>query len=179
MNLLPYPAYQDSGIPWLSCVPAGWRVVRLRDLCTGISTGPFGTSLGSDDYVSEGIPVINPSHIVGGRCVPDSETTISEETANRLAAWRMVAGDIVIARRGELGRSAIVLPSQSGWVCGTGSLRVTPNPTEAYSPYLQAVMQSTYTREWLSLASVGSTMQNISEAIVGALPIWKDRKMAR
>ena len=32
MSLPAYPAYRDSGVPWLGRVPAGWGVRRLRFL---------------------------------------------------------------------------------------------------------------------------------------------------
>jgi type I restriction enzyme, S subunit len=171
MTLPPYPAYSDTGMPWIPRLPESWRLLHLNALCRQISTGPFGTALGSDDYISGGIPVINPSHIQNGHCVPDPDTSVSVETAKRLDIWRLRAGDLVVARRGELGRSAIVLPSQSGWICGTGSLRLTSEPSRSCSRYLQAVMEAAHTREWLNLASVGSTMPNISEAIIGRLPV--------
>ena len=31
-NLKPYPAYKDSGVPWLGEVPAHWEVQRLKEL---------------------------------------------------------------------------------------------------------------------------------------------------
>ena len=33
-NLKPYPAYKDSGVPWLGKVPAHWEVRRVKTLCT-------------------------------------------------------------------------------------------------------------------------------------------------
>ena len=29
-NLKPYPAYKDSGVPWLGEVPAHWDIRKLR-----------------------------------------------------------------------------------------------------------------------------------------------------
>ena len=29
-NLKPYPAYKDSGVPWLGEVPAHWEVRKLK-----------------------------------------------------------------------------------------------------------------------------------------------------
>jgi len=30
-GLEPYPAYKDSGVPWLGEVPEGWQLLRIRD----------------------------------------------------------------------------------------------------------------------------------------------------
>ncbi len=171
MSVAAYPVYKDSGVEWIGSVPGDWQVMTLRQLCASISTGPFGTALGSQDYVADEVPVINPSHIADGRCVPDPEVTVSAATAERLASWRMAPGDLVVARRGELGRAALILPAQAGWVCGTGSLRIRPDAKRSIAGYLLAVLQAPYAREWLNLTSVGSTMPNISEAIIGQLPV--------
>jgi type I restriction enzyme S subunit len=41
----------------------------------------------------------------------------------------------------------------------------------AAADFLHAVLQSTYAREWLNQSSVGSTMANLNEGILGRLPI--------
>lgn len=54
----PYPAYRDSGVEWLGQVPAGWEVMQLGQLADQLQTGPFGSQLHTNDYVSGGIPLI-------------------------------------------------------------------------------------------------------------------------
>lgn len=170
-GLDPNVKMKDSGVEWLGEVPEHWAVVRFRDLCTSISTGPFGTALGNGDYVTGGVPVINPSHIVDEQCCPDYEISVSLKAAERLSFWAMQPGDLVTARRGELGRAAIITEEQRGWICGTGSLRVRPDTGRVTVEYLHTVLQSRYAREWLNLSSVGATMANLNEGILGQLPV--------
>ena len=59
----------------------------------------------------------------GGMCIPDSSVTVSKETATRLSFWALMEGDLIAARRGELGRAAIVTSKESGWICGSGNGR--------------------------------------------------------
>ena len=170
-GLDPKVKMKDSGVEWLGEVPEHWAVVRFRDLCTSISTGPFGTALGNGDYVTGGVPVINPSHIVDEQCCPDYEISVSLKAAERLSFWAMQPGDLVTSRRGELGRAAIITEEQRGWICGTGSLRVRPDTGRVTVEYLHTVLQSRYAREWLNLSSVGATMANLNEGILGQLPV--------
>ena len=44
MKLKPYPAYKDSGVPWLGEVPAHWEVWRLKRICCLT----YGDALASD-----------------------------------------------------------------------------------------------------------------------------------
>jgi type I restriction enzyme S subunit len=50
-------------------------------------------------------------------------------------------------------------------------LRVRPNPEKLLEELLAWILQGAFARQWLELASVGSTMFNLNEQILGALPI--------
>jgi type I restriction enzyme S subunit len=80
-------------------------------------------------------------------------------------------GDIVFARRGELGRCALVTASEEGWICGTGSLRLRLRADQALPAFLAFYLTIAGVREWLELQSVGATMQNLNTAIVARVPV--------
>src|SRR5579885_693443 len=89
-----------------------------------IQTGPFGSQLHQSDYVSQGVPVVMPKDIIDGRVSDKEIARISEEDANRLSRHRLQSGDIVYGRRGDIGRQALITERESGWLCGTGCLRI-------------------------------------------------------
>ena len=171
MSFPAYMSYKDSGIEGLGKMPEHWISCRLRDVCLSIDTGPFGTSLKSEDYVEGAVPVINPSHILDSKLVPEESVTITQGKAFELKRWRMLPGDLVVARRGEIGRAAICTEENSGWVCGTGSLRVRADRSKVTGEFLLACIRSSFSRYWLELSSVGSTMVNLNERIIGSLPL--------
>ena len=78
------------------------------------------------DYINNQIPLINPSHIKNGKIIPDFQLTVSKEKLNELNNYIMRENDIVIGRRGEMGRCAVVTSNENGWLCGTGSMFVRP-----------------------------------------------------
>ena len=158
------------GSDWFPCIPAHWSWLRLREVADSIQTGPFGTQLHSSDYVAGGIPVINPINMVAGELIPDPKCSVDEATATRLSTHALRHGDIVIARRGEMGRVAVVAASQDGWLCGTGSMRMRISKN-ASPEFVARVLATRGCREWLAQHSVGSTMQNLNPTIVGAVSI--------
>ena len=169
-GLNPNAPMKSSGIEWLGDVPKHWRVVPLNILATMIQTGPFGSQLHSADYVDNGIPVINPSNIKDGKIEPDWSCSITAEDATRLSQHKLVEGDIVFGRRGEMGRCALVSTSETGWICGTGSLNV--RLSQQASPRFVAIYLGTeYVRERLKLESVGSTMDNLNTQILGSVNV--------
>lgn len=134
-----------------------------------IQTGPFGSQLRSDEYRYGGIPVINPSHIVAGEVVPDPRIAVSPEKAEQLARHRLKEGDLIAARRGDLGRCAVVESSAAGFLCGTGSVIARLDRKHVDSSFIAIVFGSRRNRDALALASVGATMENLNSDIIGAL----------
>ncbi len=149
---------------------AGWTEKRLGDVAESISTGPFGTMLHKSDYIPDGIPLVNPMNIIDSRIIPSSRMMVSEKTRTRLSAYVLKAGDIVIARRGELGRCALVTDSEAGWLCGTGSFFVRLSKS-IDGKFFVALFSSERFRTRLEGSAVGTTMSSLNHAILNGLPV--------
>ena len=96
-----------------------WRTVPLSDVAE-VRIGPFGSLLHKEDYIEGGHALVNPSHIIDGKIIPDEELTITDEKYAALSAYKLEIGDVVLGRRGEMGRCAVV--NNDGFLCGTGSM---------------------------------------------------------
>ena len=165
-GLNPDAPMKDSGVEWLGEVPEHWVVAQLKFNTLVMQTGPFGSQLHAEEYIEDGIPLINPAHMIDGEIVPDSRVTVDEATQERLERHKLSEGDIIFARRGELGRCAIVHKHQKGWICGTGSLRATLND-KLISEYAYLLITSDGLISELSLESKGSTMDNLNTETLG------------
>ena len=149
---------------------AGWQCGALKEFAELVSTGPFGSMLHQSDYVSSGVPLINPTNIDDDKIVPDREKQVGAAAAKRLSSYALKAGDIVVGRRGEIGRCATVSPDEAGWICGTGCFFIRPKP-EADPNFLAQLLRSPRYREMLERAATGTTMKNMSNATLANLPI--------
>jgi type I restriction enzyme S subunit len=149
----------------------GWEVVKLQDLSDRIQIGPFGSLLHDSDYINGGVPLINPMHIRNGRIIVDEHRTVTQQKAQTLASYRVVPGEIILGRRGEMGRCAIIEPEHSGFLIGTGSLVIRPDGESLLPEFLQMTLSSTATRGYLDGATQGATMPNLNRKIVAGLPI--------
>ena len=151
-------------------VPSTWMWCRLRSLLTQASTGPFGSMLHKEDYTPSGVPLVNPANITNGCIISTKLKYVSPMTAQRLESYRLHPGDVIIGRRGEMGRSAVVQSSQGEWLCGTGCFFVTPCSVLA-PEYLVFLLGSPYVKSVLMAASVGTTMNNLNHSILGDILI--------
>ena len=170
-GLDPSAPMKDSGVEWLGEIPAHWEVRRLGRLSESLQTGPFGSQLHAEDYLQGGIPVINPTNLQGGGIVPDDSVTVDEATFARLQRHSLSRGDIVFARRGVMGRCALVGADAEGWLCGTGSLRVRLDSTLALPEYMGLCLSTAGVGDYLGLESVGSTMENLNTSILSRIPL--------
>ena len=151
--------------------PKKWGVKPLSECAERIQIGPFGTQLHEEDYIDGGIPLINPTHLRGGLISPDSSLTVSPEKYTELSNYYLFSGDLIMGRRGEMGRCAVITQREQGWLCGTGSLFVRPKTDVIHPIYLGLVISFPSMRRFLENVAQGVTMANLNKTIVGALPI--------
>lgn len=147
---------------------AGWVETTLAAVTGGIYTGPFGSLLHKSDYVENGIPLVNPAHITDVGIEPDMRKTVSKTTALRLKSYIMSEGDIVIGRRGEMGRCALVTDVEDGWLCGTGSFFIKPS-SRCDTRYLVRFLRSESCKARLEKIAGGAVMPNLSNTDLGNL----------
>ncbi len=181
-GLNPKVKLKASGIPWLGEIPEHWKTLSIGQMSEMLQTGPFGSQLHSHEYVSGGIPIINPSHMRAGRVTPDSDCAVSKTKWQELSRHAVQLGDIVFARRGELGRCALIAENEIGWLCGTGSLIMRPKMGVTLDNYLITALCLPGVAEYLTKQSVGSTMDNLNTAILAnqrltITPIEEHRKI--
>ena len=147
--------------------PFGFQKMLLKDVAE-IKIGPFGSLLHQDDYVEGQHALVNPSHIRDDTIVPDNKLTVSEERYRELEAYHLRKYDIVLGRRGEMGRAAVV--EENGLLCGTGSLFI--RVKRKVNPYfLQKIITYPTFKKYIESKSVGTTMQNLNAKMVSNLEI--------
>lgn len=151
-------------------LPAGWARTEFADVAIEVATGPFGSLIHQSDYREGGVPLINPSHMVDGRIVHDPRVALPPEKANELSSYRLQAGDMVMARRGEVGRVALVSTSEHGWLCGTGSFRLRFTD-DVHPEFVRVLFQAPSVRRYLAGAAVGTTMVNLNHGVLAKLPV--------
>lgn len=155
---------KDSGIDWIGAIPTHWNTNRLRYIAT-VKTGPFGTQLSADEYVDEGVPIINVKNIGYGSILAEDLDFVPESVADRLSVHRLKLDDIVFGRKGAVDKHAIITDEYVDWVQGSDCIRVRSN-SEIDSEYLNYLFDSTYFGSYVMLYAVGATMPSMSSDIL-------------
>lgn len=142
--------------------PNQFPKVALSELAD-IKIGPFGSLLHKEDYIENGHPIVNPSHIIEGKIAIDTSLTISNKKYMELESYQLHVGDVVLGRRGEMGRCAVVL--KNGLLCGTGSM-IIRTKGEVTADFIQKIISFPTFRKSIENMSVGQTMPNLNVPIV-------------
>jgi type I restriction enzyme S subunit len=164
----PLPAITDEEKPFE--LPNGWEYSRFASYSNEIATGPFGTMIHKRDYVESGVPLINPSHMINSAIQEDKTITVTKIKANDLSSYKLFENDIVMARRGEMGRCALVTKREEGWLCGTGSFVLRFN-NDLSRAYILLLFKTQYVKNYLGGKSIGTTMTNLNHGILNKMPM--------
>jgi type I restriction enzyme S subunit len=163
-----------AGDPTVGEIPEHWEFTTLGEVCArgggNIQTGPFGSQLHAADYVAVGVPSIMPVNIGENRLIEKGICRITEEDANRLGKHRVIAGDIIYSRRGDVERRALVRSAEEGWFCGTGCLKVRLGKGLVDPEFASHYLGHPSVRQWIVRHAVGATMPNLNTAIMEAIP---------
>ena len=168
-GLNPDVPMKDSGVEWIGEIPEHWIVSSLRYGLQNIQTGPFGSQLHAEDYIEDGVFVINPANIVEGFIVPDNRCSITFKKAQELSRHFLNKGDIIFARRGEMGRCAYFSGDAQQYLCGTGCIKMQCNPN-LLPEFIAWFLQTSCVKQYLTLNSVGTTMANLNTTIISGIP---------
>lgn len=148
-----------------------WQEVKLSDITESIQTGPFGSQLHQSDYSIAGTPVVMPKDLQNGKISEASIARVEQSHVDRLSKHKILAGDILYSRRGDVGRCAFATEVEKGWLCGTGCLRVTIDKSKAEPQFVFYQLQKAETIGWVINHAVGSTMLNLNTSILSDVPL--------
>ena len=148
-----------------------WEQRKLGDI-SEIKTGPFGSTLHADDYVSDGIPIITTEHFKTGSLPIDKcgLPQVSENDFSKLSAYILNAGDIVFSRVGSVDINALITPFQSTWLFSGRVLRVRPQNKNS-SQFLHTLLETEDVKNDIRTRAVGQTMPSINTEILKTTPL--------
>ena len=147
------------------------KYVSVQDLVEQnqvvIKTGPFGTQLKASEYVSFGTPVLNVRNLGFATVNTDKLEMVSDGTLERLAAHKLVTGDIVFGRKGAVERHAFISESENGWMQGSDCIRLRVLADSVNPRFLSYYFLTKQHRAFMmSMCSHGTTMASLNQKII-------------
>ena len=142
-----------------------WNVVRLIDLCRNpddIRCGPFGTQLAKSEFRDEGVPLWGIKNVNSRFALPPWEY-LDPDTAERLAQYAIIPGDIVMTRKGTVGNCAVYPTALEPGVMHSDLLRIRVDTSKVLPILLAHVLQkSNHVATQLGAIASGAVMPGIN-----------------
>jgi len=156
-------------------VPVGWEVKRIIDSSNcgkeTVQTGPFGAQLHSYDYVSIGTPLILIKNLINGKIDTTDIPKITEEKVKELGRYKVKKGDLIFSRVGAVGRNALIVDKQEGWIISGQMLRIRLKNENIDNSFLKNFVDSKEFDQILANEILGTTRQSINTTILENLKI--------
>jgi type I restriction enzyme S subunit len=113
-----------------------WIETTVRELAAHVPNavvgGPFGSNLGSADYVPNGVPVIRGQNLALGRWIGGEFVFVSDAKADALSGNVARPGDLVFTQRGTLGQVAVVPNgAHEKYLVSQSQMKLTADPGKA------------------------------------------------
>lgn len=137
----------------------------LLELCNSkndIKCGPFGTQLSKDEYKKNGIAVWGIPQINSHFTLSPSDF-VTEEKASYLKDFSVIAGDIVMSRKGNVGQCCVFPESFASGIIHSDVLRLRLNSQKANSTFMMFQLHlSEDVKHQIQLVSSGAIMPGIN-----------------
>lgn len=159
--------YKESPLGW---IPMEWTTSGLANVApkdrSVIRTGPFGSSLKGEHWRESGRPVVTIGSLGEGTFIASELLFVDERTANSLADFELVAGDIAFSRVADVGRAVVISENESGWIMSSNFMRISVNENKVRPRFLQMLLSSSLLVRKQIRATVNSAGRDVANSAV-------------
>ncbi|MCR9186633.1 MAG: restriction endonuclease subunit S [Halieaceae bacterium] len=178
MSFPVYDHYAPVDVAGLGRIPRHWSIVRMAYLESSgedFVSGPFGSSLGSDDYVDAGVPVIrgvNTALHANSKFYDKDYVYVNDEKFESLKRCKAIPGDVIFTARGTVGKVGIVPEAVPKALISPNQLRFRPSTGAVVADFLFYVFASEPMFAHVILSSDSVAQPNMNLGSLKSLRIW-------
>jgi type I restriction enzyme S subunit len=162
-DLKPYPAYKESGVPWLGQVPEHWEVRRQRHIVEMRVSNV-------DKHSNEGELPVRLCNYVNAykneRITAGLSFMRATATPEEITRFGLKLGDVLITKDSEtwddIGVPSLVEYSAPDLICGYHLALLRPRPALIHGPFLLRALQSPGVSYQYHIAANGVTRFGLS-----------------
>lgn len=85
-----------------------WEERAIEEIAVRVACGPFGSSIKTDTFVDEGVPIISGQHLWGVLMEDNTFNYVTPEHAERLSKAKVRRGDVIFTHAGSIGQAALI-----------------------------------------------------------------------
>lgn len=154
--------------------PIGERL-KVTDIAApeknSVAGGPFGSDLVSDDYTTDGVPVIRGTNL-NGRYLTGPFVFVSPAKAESLSRNIATPGDLVFTQRGTLGQVSLVPNAPyERYVISQSQMKLTPDPSRVDVNFLFYWFTSPRIQSYIIASAIQTGVPHTNLGILRDYPV--------
>ena len=164
------PRYRGECVSWTEATVDHIKASTENAL----STGPFGSSIGSQFFENSGVPVIRGSNLANdGRTylIDDGLIFVSEAKATELRRSAVFQGDLIFTCWGTINQVGLVSDRAAypRYIISNKQMKLTPDPKKADSAFLFYLFSGSDLQRQIKNQSIGSSVPGFNLGRLRAL----------
>ena len=167
-GLDPNTPIKNSEMDWIGNIPKHWKIIDLKYLCSKLVVGFVG-SISSYYTDKNGIPLLSTTNITNGKLDLSNLKYVTKEFHLRNKKSQLKEDDLIIARHGESGSSALISGLSESNCLNIVVIR--PNSKIIFSKYVQHILNSRIVKIFLSYEKYGGVQEVVNTEDIGNVPI--------
>lgn len=157
-------------------LPNGWISTLVEEIGSpgqqAILTGPFGASLGKEDFRADGVPVFTIGCLTDRGINREKLLFINEEKASELSAYRLKDGDFLFSRMATVGRAGFVPTDLQGSIFNYHIMRLRlDEQTILPRLFFFYVRGARAVSSYLEDVNRGATRDGINTSLLARMPV--------
>jgi type I restriction enzyme S subunit len=168
-KLKPYPAYKDSGVPWLEHVPEHWDVVAVKQQYS-IQLGKMlqGRQISPTDVE---VPYLKAKHVQWFH-VSSADPPKMWASQFDIEQFGIKADDLLVCEGGEGGRCGILRDDVSGYII-QNSLHRVRSRGQSHTNFLQYAMKAIAANGWFEALNDRATIAHFTKEKSSSFPCFQ------
>ena len=142
-----------------------WNQVKLINVCktpNDVKCGPFGTQLNKNEYQKKGVAVWEIPQI-NDEFASEPIHFLTEKKAKILESYSVIAGDIVMSRKGNIGKCAVFPEKYEKGIIHSDVLRIRVDAEQVNSQFMMRQLHySRSIKHQIGTVSSGAIMAGIN-----------------
>ena len=179
MSISKYDSMKDSGVEWIGEIPEHWNIKKIRYVVQGIISGPFGSDLKKESYVSMGYKIYGQEQVISGD-LNFGDYYISKEKFEQMRRFQVKSNDILVSCVGTFGKIALMPELIEEGIINPRLIKISPIQKEILPEFLYLYLKSWVVFSQLDEYSRGGTMDIINSTILSnilvSLPTLKEQQ---
>lgn len=164
------PGYKQTEV---GVIPEDWDVQLLQDLSTKIMVGI--ASAATHAYRNSGVPMFRNQNIKEGWLDKSDLRFLDPAFDEAFRGKRLCGGDLLTARTGYPGTTAVVPPEYTGAQSFT-SLIIRPDTSKISSSFLCLYINSPAGKEFFEQSQIGGAQKNVNANTLKRMPVAFPRR---